>query len=194
MLRLKLLRKITSKVFELFFVAIYRVEVGGGNRFHGIPVITNSERISIGDRNVFCSDYERTALGVRGPVKLSLLSDYAEIKIGSDNGFSGTIVCAMKSVSIGSNCLFGADVIIFDTDFHPKNAFNRRYSKVGIESEPVSIGDNVFIGTASIICKGVSIGENSIVGAGSVVTKDIPANTIVAGNPSRVIGEVPNES
>lgn len=51
----------------------------------------------------------------------------------------------------------------------------------------VYIGDNVFIGTGTIISKDVRIGENAIVGAGSVVTKDIPDNEIWAGNPARFI-------
>lgn len=46
---------------------------------------------------------------------------------------------------------------------------------------------NVFIGARSIVMKGVTIGDGAVVGAGSVVTKDVPANTIVAGNPARVI-------
>ena len=51
----------------------------------------------------------------------------------------------------------------------------------------VYIGDNVFIGTGTIISKDVKIGNNSIIGAGSVVTKDIPENEIWAGNPARYI-------
>ena len=51
----------------------------------------------------------------------------------------------------------------------------------------VNIGNNVFIGTKSIILPNVSIGDNVIVGAGSIVTKDIPANSVVCGNPARVI-------
>lgn len=51
----------------------------------------------------------------------------------------------------------------------------------------VTIGDHVFLGVNAVILKGVSIGSNVILGAGSVVTKDIPANTVAAGNPARVI-------
>lgn len=52
---------------------------------------------------------------------------------------------------------------------------------------PIVIGQNVWIGAAATVVQGISIGDNSIVGAGSVVTKDVPANTIVAGVPARVI-------
>ena len=62
------------------------------------------------------------------------------------------------------------------------------YSRVG----KVVIGSNVFIGADAIICPGVTIGNNVVVGAGSVVTKNIPDNSIVVGNPGRVIGTTDN--
>ncbi len=55
---------------------------------------------------------------------------------------------------------------------------------------PITIGDNCFIGMHSIIMPGVSVGDNSIVGAGSVVTHDVPPNSVVAGNPAKVIKSV----
>ena len=56
---------------------------------------------------------------------------------------------------------------------------------------PISIKNKAWIGFNSIILKGVTIGEGAIVGAGSVVTKDVPPYTIVAGNPARIIREIP---
>jgi maltose O-acetyltransferase len=56
-----------------------------------------------------------------------------------------------------------------------------------VESDPVIIGDNVWIGERAIILKGVNIGDNAIVAAGSVVTKSIPNNSLVAGNPAKII-------
>ena len=54
----------------------------------------------------------------------------------------------------------------------------------------IRVGDNVYIGSCSIILPGVTIGNNCVIGAGSVVTKSVKKGTIVAGNPARVIGEV----
>jgi acetyltransferase-like isoleucine patch superfamily enzyme len=51
------------------------------------------------------------------------------------------------------------------------------------------VGENVFIGVNSIILPGIRVNNNSIIGAGSVVTKDVPSNTIVGGNPARVLRE-----
>ena len=53
--------------------------------------------------------------------------------------------------------------------------------------KPIIIGDDVWIGTCSIVLPGVKIGKGSVVGAGSVVTKDVPDYCVVAGNPARII-------
>jgi len=58
----------------------------------------------------------------------------------------------------------------------------------------VQICDAVFVGYGAIILPGVSIGNGSVVGAGAVVTKDVPAMTIVGGNPARYIGKVSEEN
>lgn len=52
---------------------------------------------------------------------------------------------------------------------------------------PITIGDDCWLGGSVIVLPGVTIGDNVIVGAGSIVTKDLPSNTVVAGNPARVI-------
>ena len=64
-------------------------------------------------------------------------------------------------------------------ELHPGNIFG--------SAGPVTIGNNVFIGMQSIILKGVTIGDNCVIGAGSVVSRDVPANSVAAGNPARVI-------
>lgn len=75
------------------------------------------------------------------------------------------------------------------TATHPLDAQTRNS---GVEfGKPVKIGDNVWIGGRAVINPGVTIGDNVVIGSGSVVTKDIPANSVVAGNPARVIKMVP---
>ena len=59
------------------------------------------------------------------------------------------------------------------------------------ESSPITIGDAVWIGTGATILKGVAIGDGTIVAKASVVTKNVPAFSIVAGNPARVVKELP---
>lgn len=170
------------------------VQYGSNLRCLGQPIITrvDGSEIRLGDNIVLASHSSGTALGVRSPVILRCLSPNSLITIGSDTGLSGTVVCAAVEVSIGKRCLIGSDVMIFDTDFHALVPLPRRYLNVAWNeiSSPVYIGDDVFIGARSIVCKGVTIGNGSVVGAGSVVTRDIPAMKVAAGNPARVIGEV----
>jgi len=57
-------------------------------------------------------------------------------------------------------------------------------------ARPIVIEDNVWLGGGAIVLPGVRIGRNAVVGAGAVVTRDVAANTVVAGNPARVIREI----
>ncbi len=57
-------------------------------------------------------------------------------------------------------------------------------------AKPIKIEDNVWIGGGAILLPGVRVGRNAVVGAGAVVTRNVPANTVVAGNPARVIREI----
>ena len=86
--------------------------------------------------------------------------------------------------------IFGAKCTIIDTDFHPLDPEIRRRSPRAVQTVPISIGDDVFIGMNCIILKGITIGQAAVVGAGSVVTHDIPAWVIVVGNPTRVVREL----
>lgn len=88
-------------------------------------------------------------------------------------------------IEVGKNCLFGMSVTI-DTVGHPINPNMREY----MYTDPVRIGDNVWIGANVVICPGVTIGDNSVIGAGSVVTRDIPANVVALGTPCRVLREI----
>ena len=176
------------------FLKMHGVSYQGKPRLYGYPIISMqpTSQIILEDAVVLCSDSRFTALGVARPVILRTLRPNARISIGADSGLSGTVICAALSVEIGAQCLLGADVQIFDTDFHKLAPENRRHDNDAeqIQSSPVVIEDNVFIGAGSKILKGVRIGKNSVIGAGSIVCKDIPANAIAAGNPARVITEL----
>ena len=57
-------------------------------------------------------------------------------------------------------------------------------------AEPITIGDNVWLGGGVVVCPGVTIGEDTVVGAGSVVTRDLPAGVLAVGSPARVVREI----
>ena len=100
--------------------------------------------------------------------------------------YNCTIIDVAK-VIIGDNCQMAPNVAIY-TAGHPVHPDSRNTAwEYGKE---VRIGDNVWIGRNTVICPGVTVGDCCVIGAGSVVTKDIPAWTIAAGNPCRVIREI----
>jgi maltose O-acetyltransferase len=100
------------------------------------------------------------------------------------------VVLDVMRVTIGNNVLFGPSVQIY-TATHPISAVERR--KWLESAKPITIGSDVWVGGAAIICPGVNIGERSVIGAGSVVTRDIPPDVFAAGNPARVIRALPAE-
>jgi len=84
-------------------------------------------------------------------------------------------------ISVGDNCTITANAIILSHDASTKRDLG--YSKIGM----VTIGNNVFIGAGDIILPNVRVGNDVIIGAGSVVTDNIPDNSVVVGNPAKVI-------
>lgn len=93
-------------------------------------------------------------------------------------------------VKLGDNVLVGPKVSFY-TVMHPIDAKQREQWLV--YAKPITVEDNVWIGGSATILGGVTIGKNSIVGAGAVVTKDVEPNTIVVGNPARVLRKITAE-
>jgi len=123
--------------------------------------------------------YQRTILVARGTGK---------IKIGDHVGISGSTVYARKYIEIGDCTVIGANCKIFDNDFHSLNPEERKNDVYdNLVLKPVKIGKNVFVGCNCIILKGTVIGDDCVVGAGSVVSGKFPPNSVIAGNPARVI-------
>ncbi|MDE6086062.1 MAG: sugar O-acetyltransferase [Muribaculaceae bacterium] len=87
-------------------------------------------------------------------------------------------------VRFGDNCFIGPNVSIY-TACHPLDVENR--NKILEWAEPVTIGNNVWIGGSSTILPGVTVGDNVVIGAGSIVTKNVPSNVVIGGNPAKII-------
>jgi acetyltransferase-like isoleucine patch superfamily enzyme len=94
-----------------------------------------------------------------------------------------------KEIRIGRHCLVAENVFMFDSSGHATDPVLRRQGSPPADDQvrPITLEDNVWIGTNAIIFPGVTIGEGSIVSAGAVVMTDVPPYTVVAGNPARKI-------
>jgi maltose O-acetyltransferase len=143
---------------------------------------------------------EKTRLGCRistrfgnGSILLQARGLNSSIQIGRNCAFSNNVsIVSMESVEIGDACLIGELVSIMDSDFHGIDPDKRRSDAV--QSAPVKLENNVWLGSRVIIQKGVTVGANSIITPGAVVTASVPANTIAGGVPARVIRELTQSS
>jgi len=112
----------------------------------------------------------------------------------------GTDITVGRNVFVNQNCTFydlgGIDIaddvmigpnVSLITSSHPLSPAERRDGTI---AKPITIERNVWIAAGAIVIGGVTIGENSVVAAGSVVTKSVPPNTLVGGNPARVIRSI----
>ena len=99
----------------------------------------------------------------------------------------GLVVLDVATVTIGEDVQIGPGVQLL-TATHPLEPGPRRDKWEA--AEPITIGDNVWLGGGVIVCPGVTIGADTVVGAGSVVTKDLPPGVIAVGSPARVLREL----
>ena len=106
---------------------------------------------------------------------------------------SHTFVC--EGVTIEDNVFVGHGVTFINDSFPRATTANGQLqTEADWKVEKTIVKKGASIGSGSTILANVTIGENAIVGAGSVVTKDVPANTIVAGNPAKVLRQIPPRS
>ncbi len=118
--------------------------------------------------------------------------------VGNDSILVGAIFWCAERISIGERVLISYNVMIADSDFHPRDPKLRRQDAIAIspegdrtqrpplETKPIVIENDVQIGIGAIILKGVHIGAGACIGAGSVVTANVPPGVFVMGNPARV--------
>lgn len=134
---------------------------------------------------------DRGELSIEGSVEILngcylFVGDHAKLKIGNGTSINtNTRISCSNKIEIGKDCLISFDVVIIDNDYHQIYIDGTPKQK----SNPIIIGDNVWIGARAVVLKGVSIGENSVVAAGTVVNKDVPPNTLVGGNPMKIIND-----
>jgi acetyltransferase-like isoleucine patch superfamily enzyme len=147
-------------------------EVGAQPTVLGRPRVDGTNMV-IGDHFQVWSAHRQT-----------LITGWGRITIG-DRVFinSGAIIFSAVEVTIGNDVAIANEAYVMDSDSH------------GIEGrpvkeEPVRIGDGTWIGARAIILPGVTIGRRCLIAAGAVVSRDVPDDTLVAGNPARVVRDL----
>ena len=172
--------------------------------------------LSYGENNIFCGSADILSIDKSVQIKLGKESTFfckfileksnAVIQIGDNVYIGASNIYCSNNIVIGNNVLISWGVKIYDHNSHSLSPEDRIYDirlaginiRKGVSltlnknwnnvvTEPIYINDNVWIGMDATILKGITIGENSIIAAGSVVTKDVEPNTIVGGNPAKII-------
>ncbi len=159
-------------------------------KIYGRILIRNNGSLIVGKNIIFKNSTVYNMVGINKKSSI-YVGDNATLKIGDYSGFSGVSIFCTTMIIFGKYCNIGGNTFIWDTDFHPIGYKARRNNdELQIQSKPIIIGDDVFIGANCIILKGIKIGDRSIVGAGSVVTHSIPSDEIWAGNPAKFVKKV----
>jgi maltose O-acetyltransferase len=122
------------------------------------------------------------AVEIRPPLRV----DYgSHIRVGARTFANfGLVALDVAPITVGEDVQIGTNVQLL-TPTHPVDPQPRRDKWEA--AEPITIGDNVWLGSGAVVLPGVTIGENAVVGAGAVVTRDLPANVVAVGNPARVV-------
>jgi acetyltransferase-like isoleucine patch superfamily enzyme len=138
----------------------------------GRPTVDASD-MTVGDHFKIWSASRRT-----------LVTGWGKLRIG-DRVFlnTGVFISCVHEITIGDDVAIANDAYLTDSDSH--GVEGRK-----VREAPIRIGNGVWIGARAIILPGVTIGSRSLVAAGAVVTRDVPEDTLVGGNPARVIREL----
>ncbi|MFB9265900.1 acyltransferase [Bradyrhizobium erythrophlei] len=125
-----------------------------------------------------------------------------EIKIGEWCYVGeGTRIWSAALIEIGNRVLISHSANLFDNLTHPLRAAERHRQiqqiftqghprEISLDESPVRICDDAWIGAGAMVLRGVTVGQGAVVAAGAVVTKDVPAFSIVAGNPAALVREL----
>jgi len=121
--------------------------------------------------------------------------DHARVRIGSGSFLNlGVMIAALELVEIGDHCMFANGCFVTDGD-HRFDDPRQPVTRQGFTSKgPTRIGDNVWCGANVVITSGVTVGQRCVIGANSVVTRDLPAFSIAAGAPAKVLRQVRYDS
>jgi len=150
--------------------------------------IWNSGNIIIGNKTRLQSNQRGAHTAKPFPATLFVDKKNALIEIGDNSIIGAAYIHAQKKISIGNKCVISSGVNIMDSNAHILLSNNRTVGRD--EPKEIIIGNNVWIALNSIVLKGTTIGDNCVVAAGSVVKGIFPENSLIQGNPAKVIKQL----
>lgn len=169
---------VLGQLVKIFFIGRYtggqnlKILLGGG-------IIGHRSQISLG-HNIIIHGW--------------IISEGGKISIGDRTKINkDTVIRSKIRIEIGKYCDIGSDVYIQDHNSLSLNYIDRRDHKGEVIQKAIRIGDDVWMGRRAMILKGVTIGDRAIIGAGAIVTHDVPADTLVVGNPAKVVKYLQNK-
>lgn len=161
---------------------------------HGLPVIRKypGSRIVMGKNVKLISHPTVNTAGVNHPVIIATFSPDAEVIFEDNVGVSGASINCVSHCEFKEGTMLGANVNVWDTDFHPMDPMERLNQKSIMEAKcsPIVLEKHVWVGANSTILKGVTIGENTVIGTMSLVNKSLPANSLCAGVPAQKVRDL----
>jgi len=171
--------KVQARLYSATVQIGRRVTITHPLRFQGFGSLILEDEVKLGSFLAGLSN---------SPILFQPRTNSAIIRVGQGTAImNGCELMARVSITIGKNCRIGAGCAFLDSDFHGLAPSQR--DQVGL-SQPIILGNNVWLGQGVTILKDVCIGNDAVVGAGCIVTKDIAAGAIAVGNPMRIIGSV----
>lgn len=183
---------ICSSIYRNVIVFFYGKNISLGHKskidHHSKIYILADGKVELGEGATLRSLTKGYHGGMPFPCTILVDRANAHVTIGKNSRLNGVYVHSQKSVRIGKNCVIAAGVNIIDSNGHELISTNRTAGRD--EPEPIEIGENVWIGMNAIVLKGTRVGNNSVIGANSVVSGNFPENSLIIGNPARLVKQL----
>lgn len=185
-LQINLFNKNTIKflVFRKALVTIKRTAhlQGGGRLFIGVKWPAYGLLQSV------FSVWDQASVSVDGDFRFYtgcrvVVDQGAKLELGSGYVNSNSSIACFSHIKIGHDVAIAENVTIRDSDNHSM------VNLTHVKTQPITIGNHVWIGMNAVILKGVNIGDGAVIAAGAIVNKDVPAKALVGGIPARIIKE-----